>query len=125
MFSWGRAETKEEMKARVEMELEKDKERKRRIKEKRLANLRKAREISLLRKKLAKLDKLELVEMIVKSHKENEKLASDLHNEQSEVYEAERRGYRQAGEDHYNSLSQAEKDNIQWERDRASDRLVN
>lgn len=125
MLFGSRRDTAEEIEARIKREREEIEKKKKEIKEKRLFNLRKAREIRLLREKLAGMDKSELIEMIVELHKKNEKLVYNLSGKQHEIYEAEGRGYRQSGEDRYNNLSQAEKDNIRWERDRASDRLVN
>ncbi|KKS37729.1 MAG: hypothetical protein A3G49_05770 [Candidatus Sungbacteria bacterium RIFCSPLOWO2_12_FULL_41_11] len=125
----GKSETESERRARIKREERKQKEleteRKNKIKEKRLVNRKDVREMSLFRRQLKQLEKDALIDLIVNLRKENAKLKTELEEKRYEVIAARDQGYRQAGEDRYNSLSRAEKDNIQWERDRASDRLVN
>ena len=128
-FGCHQTATESEIKARIKREQKEQEEReikrKNKIKEARLTNLKKAREARLLRKQLRQLTKEALIELVVELRKKDSELNMKLEKKHYEVIDAEHRGYRQAGEDRYNSLSKEEKDRIQWERDRASDRLVN
>ena len=125
MYFLDRTETKEGKKARLERECRERKERKRRLKEARLENLRKANRMRVLRQELSELDREALVEKIIGLIEEKNILRKALERKSGEIIDARHRGYRKSREDYYNSLSQKEKDDIEWQRQRASDSLVN
>ena len=81
MFSFfSGPETKKEIKDGLTWEQKARGEKMKKIREKRLENLRKARETKQLRHNLEQLEKTALIEKIIEFCKENKKLTSELKN---------------------------------------------